>query len=198
MSCICNPVLWQHQHTYGHHSFTNEFDKDPDLHHFHLLLKVHKKIRTEPQFRYQSNWLYVAFAYLFVVFGTCIYIPWGMIETGSLYGIVNWQDKNRPSKAFGMRLHMTLYVWIIMVVPFYTHESPWTAFAAMFLHISTLGVTFAIFSQINHLNEPSLQGDMETRQLVVPSTNNKRPSIAGRHRWKPPTVLRPKVFCGLC
>ena len=37
MSFICNPIMWQQQHTYGHHSFTNEFDRDPDLHHFDVL-----------------------------------------------------------------------------------------------------------------------------------------------------------------
>jgi hypothetical protein len=43
MSMICNPILWQHQHTYDHYSFTNDFDYDPDLDHFALLLRVHKK-----------------------------------------------------------------------------------------------------------------------------------------------------------
>jgi linoleoyl-CoA desaturase len=163
MSLICNPVLWQHQHTYGHHSFTNEFDQDPDLHHFHLLLRVHKKIRYEAIFRYQSHWLFVGFAYLFVVFGTCFWIPLGMIQNGNLYGVVEWQDKDRPSKAIGIRLHMFLYIFVIMVLPCFTHQSMWTAVLAISLHVSTLGMIFAIFSQINHLNEASLEADMATR-----------------------------------
>jgi fatty acid desaturase len=163
MSLICNPVLWQHQHTYGHHSFTNEFDNDPDLHHFHLLLRVHRKIRYEKIFRYQSNTLFVGFAYLFVVFGTCFWIPWGMISTGSLYGVVDWHDKDRPSKAIGMRLHIALYVFVVIVLPLFAHKSLLAAILAISLHISTMGVIFAIFSQVNHLNEPSLEADMETR-----------------------------------
>jgi fatty acid desaturase len=171
MSLICNPVLWQHQHTYAHHSFTNEFDNDPDIRHFDFILRVHKRIRYEEQYRYQRNWMVVLLAYLFVVFGTCFYIPWGMIETGTLYGMVNWQDKDRPSKAFGMRIHLALYTFLIMVLPFFTHASSWMAFLAVFVHISTLGIVFAIFSQINHLNESSIGRNMDDRAL---SANNKR------------------------
>jgi linoleoyl-CoA desaturase len=164
MSFICNPILWQHQHTYGHHSFTNEFDHDPDLHHFHLLLRVHKRIRYESQFKYQSNWLYVIFAYFFVVFGTCFYIPWGVISTGTLYGVVDWTDQDRPTKNIGMRLHMAMYIFIVMIVPIFTHQTLSSAALAIYLHIATLGVVFALFSQINHLNEPSLEADMDSRK----------------------------------
>ena len=43
MTLICNPILWQQQHTYGHHSYTNEFGHDPDLHHFHLCYYHHRR-----------------------------------------------------------------------------------------------------------------------------------------------------------
>jgi fatty acid desaturase len=181
MSFICNPILWQHQHTYGHHSFTNDFDHDPDLHHFDKFIRVHKRIRYQSQFKYQSNWLYVMFAYLFVVFGTCFYIPWGMLATGTLYGIVDWSDQNRPSKAIGMKLHMALYVIIVAVVPLCTHQSIGAACLSMYLHVATLGLTFALFSQINHLNEHSLQSDMysrtaRAREAESPSTSSRRDS----------------------
>lgn len=67
MSLICNPILWQHQHTYGHHSFTNEFDRDPDLHHFDTLLRIHRQIKYKTHYQFQSNSLYVVFAYVWVV-----------------------------------------------------------------------------------------------------------------------------------
>jgi fatty acid desaturase len=191
MSFICNPILWQHQHTYGHHSFTNEFEHDPDLHHFDKFLRVHKRIRYQSQFRYQSNWLYVMFAYLFVVFGTCFYIPWGVISTNSLYGIIDWSDKDRPTKSIGMRLHLALYIFIVAGVPLWTHSSVINALFASYLHIGTLGLTFALFSQINHLNEPSLESDMVSRnsnfdkhpnQQQQPSTPTQRdPRLA--HSW---------------
>ena len=165
MSFICNPVMWQQQHTYGHHSFTNEFDRDPDLHHFELLLRVHKKFKYESRFQYQSSFLYVLFSYVFVVFGTCFWIPWGVLSEGTLYGIVEWHDKDRPTKFYGMILHLVCYVGIVLLIPMYTHESFGKAALASYIHVATLGITFALFSQINHLNEPSLEADMDNRQL---------------------------------
>mmetsp|Transcript_13804 Transcript_13804/g.34678 ORF Transcript_13804/g.34678 Transcript_13804/m.34678 type:complete len:538 (+) Transcript_13804:109-1722(+) len=164
MSFICNPVMWQQQHTYGHHSFTNEFDRDPDLHHFELLLRVHKKFKYESRFQYQSSFLYVLFAYIFVVFGTCFWIPWGVLSEGTLYGIIEWHDKDRPTKFYGMILHLVCYVGIVLLIPMYTHESFGKAALASYIHVATLGITFALFSQINHLNEPSLEADMDNRQ----------------------------------
>ena len=163
MSSICNPVMWQQQHTYGHHSFTNEFDRDPDLHHFDALLRVHKKFQYETKYRYQSNLFYVLFAYLFVVFGTCLWIPWGVLSEGTLYGIVDWDDKDRPTKFYGMLLHLVSYVGIVIVVPMYAHESFAKSALASYIHIATVGIIFALFSQINHLNEPSLESDMDSR-----------------------------------
>jgi fatty acid desaturase len=166
MFFICNPILWQHQHTYGHHSYTNEYGQDPDLHHFDLLLRVHKKIRYEAHFRLQRSSLYVMFAYLFVVFGTCFYIPWGVLSSGTLYGIIDWSDQDRPTKRWGMQLGWYMYILIVMVAPLCTHKSLSTAFLSIYLHISTLGIVFAFFSQINHLNEPSLESDMGSRRLM--------------------------------
>lgn len=164
MFLICNPIMWQQQHTYGHHSFTNEVSHDPDMHHFERMLRVHKGVQYDIKYRNQHNWLWVAFAYSFVVFGTAFYIPITMIQSGSLYGVVEWHDKDRPVKALGMRLHNLSYLLIVMVAPFFYHDSAWTALAAVTLHISTLGILFGIFSQVNHLNEASLESDMETRQ----------------------------------
>ena len=181
MSFICNPILWQQQHTYGHHSFTNEFDRDPDLHHFDVLLRVHKKLRYEPKYRFQSNILYVMFAYLFVVFGTCFWIPWSVLKDGTLYGMVDWNDKNRPIKYYGMLLHLISYLGIVIVVPICMHESMVKAALATYIHVGTLGITFALFSQINHLNEPSLKSDMDSRQRQLLS-NDKQQQQANHPR----------------
>lgn len=45
--CNCPAItlgLWLrtfHQHTYGHHSYTNDFALDPDVHHFEGILRMH-------------------------------------------------------------------------------------------------------------------------------------------------------------
>lgn len=164
MSFICNPVMWQQQHTYAHHSYTNEFDRDPDVHHFELLLRVHKRYKYEARFKYQTSFIYVLFAYMFVVFGTCFWIPWGVLKEGTLYNVVDWHDKHRPTKYYGMIFHLVSYLGIVLLVPMCTHESFGKAALAAYIHVATLGITFALFSQINHLNEPSLEADMDTRK----------------------------------
>ena len=172
MSLICNPIMWQHQHTYGHHSFTNEVYHDPDMHHYKRLLRVSDKFLHEKQHENQKNWLYVMFAFLFTVFGTCFWLPIYVIEAGTLYGCVNWQDKDRPMKAIGMHVHVVGYVLIIMVVPLFTNTSVLKGLLAVFVHIFTLGLEFAIFSQINHMTEAALEADMDTRRKRNTSSNS--------------------------
>lgn len=156
--------MWQHQHTYAHHSHTNEFDADPDLHHFHLLLRVHKRVQQQGDFyKNQTYRPFVFFAYTFVVFGTCFWIPLDMLLTGALYGIVDWTDRHRPLRACATAAHMVAYIVIIMIVPFFTSSSWYKALASVVLHLSTSGMLFGIFSQINHLNEASLDADSKTR-----------------------------------
>jgi len=170
MSLLCNPVMWQHQHTYAHHSHTNEFERDPDLHHFTTLIRVHRRFKQQSTYRFQSNWIFVLFAYSFVVFGTCFWIPCGMLREGSLYGIVEWTDRKRPLRSAGMLLHVIGYAGIIMIVPFCSDAlSWWSAAAAVIVHLTTSGLLFALFSQINHLNEASLVGDPMISNDSVPS-----------------------------
>ena len=190
MSFLCNPILWQHQHTYAHHSFTNEFDHDPDLHHFHTLLRVHWKFRSKGIYRYQMYWPFVMLAYTMVVFGTCFWIPWGVIQSGSLYGLVEWTDRQRPFRSLGMVLHTFGYIAFIMAIPFLAHESRWTAAAAVGIHVATAGLIFAIFSQINHLNEPSVKADMDNRQHPSPDRN---PIL--KNSWAAAQVETSNNFC---
>lgn len=164
MSLLCNPIMWQHQHTYAHHSHTNEFEHDPDLHHFHLLLRVHRRVQQQDYYKNQRSWLYVMFAYTFVVFGTCFWIPLDVVRTGFLYGIVEYTDRSRPLRAFGMVAHMAAYVVVIMVIPFFTAPSWYVALASVVVHISTSGFLFGIFSQVNHLSEACLEADVLSRK----------------------------------
>jgi fatty acid desaturase len=163
MSLICNPIMWQHQHTYGHHSFTNEFSHDPDLHHLDRFLRVHRLMEHSSIYEKQRQLWYVVVCYLLVVFGTCLKIPVDMMIEGHLNGVVEWQDRDRWSKQLGMRLHLALYVAIIVVAPFFAHSSSSRAAIAVALHIATLGSIFGYFSQVNHINEASLEADIETK-----------------------------------
>jgi len=159
ISLLCNPVMWQHQHTYAHHSHTNDYDHDPDLHHFTVFLRVHRRFKHDKIYGLQRNTVFVFFAYAFVVFGTCIKIPLGMIKTGTLYGIVEWTDGKRPLRAFMMLAHYALYIGTILIAPFFSGRPWYVALLAGVTHMATSGILFAIFSQINHLNEHSIETD---------------------------------------
>jgi len=161
ISLLCNPAMWQVQHTYAHHSHTNDFDHDPDLHHFDIFLRVHRRIQHEKMHDYQRNRFYVFFAYSFVVFGTCLKIPVGMMTTGTLYGMAEWTDRKRPARALILWVHFALYLAIIVFSPFFSGKSFLVALLSVIVHIATAGLLFAIFSQINHLNELSLELPMD-------------------------------------
>ena len=171
MSLLCNPIMWQHQHTFAHHSHTNSFDHDPDLHHFVSFLRVHRRFQQSDVYKYQSNRFFVFFAYAFVVFGTCFWIPWGMIQEGSLYSMVEWTDRQRPWRTAGLILHFMAYTVLVLLLPFWVHVNWLAALGAAVVHVATSGLLFAIFSQINHLNEGSLDFDTKRHEERDPALN---------------------------
>ena len=125
---------------------------------------MHKRFLYEAKYQYQSNWLYVILAYVFTVFGECCWIPISMLETGSLYnGALRLQDRDRPIKAIGFCLHTAAYVFIVMIIPLFTSETLGHGLAAVTVHIATLGITFALFSQINHLTQDSVEAGSRDR-----------------------------------
>lgn len=171
MSLLANPVVWQHQHTYAHHSHTNSFAHDPDLHHFETLLRVHRKFPLRDRYRLQSSPVFVVLAWALVVVGTCFWIPWSVLQSGSLYGMVP------VSRPWGMWLHFALYFGGVMVAPFFSHATPGGAILAVLTHMFTSGLLFAFFSQINHLNEPSLDSSA-SETSTAPSSSSSSSSWA--------------------
>lgn len=172
ISFLCNPIMWQHQHTYAHHSYTNDFDHDPDLHHFSIFLRVHRKFQSESIYKNQSSIFFVFFAYAFVVFGECIKIPLEMMKTGWLYGMVEYTDQKRPFRAFSMYFHYSAYMALIVLSPFFSGKSFFVALSCVIIHIVVAGWLFAIFSQINHLNEFSIEtadGDTKDKRMLEES-----------------------------
>jgi fatty acid desaturase/cytochrome b involved in lipid metabolism len=188
ISWLCNPIMWQHQHTYAHHSFTNEFDHDPDLHHFTTFLRVHRKFQQNCIYRNQANWMYVFWAYTFVTFGACFWIPWGVLREQTLYGLVDWTDRKRPSRTAAFVFHLVTYFGLVMVLPFWTHGTWYKACLGVILHMTTSGLIFAFFSQINHINELSLD-----EKVVKLHRSTLDPTV--RDSWAVAQVEASNNFC---
>lgn len=153
ISMICSPLMWYHQHTFGHHSYTNEFDHDPDLHHFSFL-RTHERFAFEERYRWQIHRLYVYFHYGLVVFGETIWIPYKMLGSGTIHGITNLPNLNLTGQLVGV-LHLVLYFYFLLYLPATTIGGlKGVVFPTLFLF--GVGLWFGLFSQINHLNHDSI------------------------------------------
>jgi linoleoyl-CoA desaturase len=170
MSLLCNPIMWQHQHTYAHHSHTNDSLHDPDLHHFDILLRVHRRCKYKGLYKHQTNLLWVILAYSLVVFGTCIKIPLSVMTTGFIYGMVENTDRKRRFRAFSMLVHYVAYLGMIVIAPFFSGKSWGICSLCVLIHLGVAGLLFAFFSQINHLNEQSLENKQITDGKVPQSS----------------------------
>jgi fatty acid desaturase len=106
-------------------------------------------------------------SYSCTAFGLCVGIPLSMIKTGSLYGLAEWTDRKRPLRAIGMWTHLILYLGIVIVCPFFTSSSVVKAAASVLLHVATSGLIFGIFTQINHLNEASVEINPRNRKNLA-------------------------------
>jgi len=184
---LCNPIMWQHQHTYAHHSHTNSVEDDPDLHHFTSLLRVHRQFKREGVHGMQRYRAWVIFAYCFVVFGECVKIPLGMLTTGSLYGVVEWTDRHDWGKKSGLVGHYVSYLGGVILGPVLFSERPWyIGMACSVVHMALTGLLFAVFSQINHLNEQALDASSGSGAKLPPKLASS---------WAARQVVTSNDFC---
>ena len=73
--------------------------------------------------------------------------------------MVEYTDQKRPIRAFSMCFHYISYLALIFVAPYFSDQSWGVAFSCGIIHIFSAGWLFAVFSQINHLNEFSIETD---------------------------------------
>jgi hypothetical protein len=52
---------------------------------------------------------------------------------------------------------MAVYALVVIAIPLLAHSSLATATLAIYVLLTTIGLVFSLFSQINHLNEPSME-----------------------------------------
>lgn len=153
MAPITSPFVWMHQHTYAHHSFTNDFGRDPDLHHFSFL-RAHPRYPWVQRYRPQRGRLYVYTWYLFVVLGAALWLPLKALATGTLHGVT---DLRRGGGAHRARviIHIIVFIWAIFIQPCFYMEVHIAIFKGM-QYLCFAGLLFGFFSQVNHLDDHSI------------------------------------------
>jgi fatty acid desaturase len=187
ISLISNPIIWQHQHSFAHHSYTNDHDHDPDLHHFHALMRYTKVQKYFPWHKNQLNPLYIFLSFAFTCYGTCHWNVLRFIFERSLHGTVGWSDRKRFVRTFALFFHSIVYFTVIVIVPFFVHKSSWMALLAGILHMAASGGTFAVFSQVGHVSEYTLDRD-------ITKSKAKRHDLA-KVSWAAEQIESTNDFC---
>ncbi|CAM9661721.1 unnamed protein product, partial [Choristocarpus tenellus] len=149
MSLISSPFLWMHQHTYAHHSFTNDVHCDPDLHHFTRFLRTHPLIQEFVSYRMQVYRLYVYMCYTLTVLGETLWIPLNLLLTGDIYGVMP-VPMPQSTRWFSSRLygaaqvsHLLLFTLAIVVAPLVYGGGT----GALMTYLALSGLLFGLFSQ---------------------------------------------------
>jgi len=200
MALLCSPILWLNQHTYAHHSHTNDFDRDPDMHHFPFL-RTHKRTKFQNKYLAQAYRVYVWLWYLFITFGECLWLPIRSMMFESLYELCRF-----PGPGFGFfgwfitLLHFVGFSTVIIYTPFVSLPLA-SAITVVLLYLSITGIFFGVFSQINHLNEESVKKDDGKKTIGLISKNESDKNLSIRVRklnidsWATSQVKTSNNFC---
>jgi len=158
IALLCSPALWLNQHTYAHHSHTNEYDRDPDMHHFPFL-RNHTRTPPHRRYKHQVYRLYVWVWYLFISFGECIWLPIRSMVTGTLYSLMHFPGEGLGWKGWAVTLAHWSWFFLFIIAPPFRHLSALRACATVVAYLALTGIYFGVFSQINHLNAESVVSD---------------------------------------
>jgi Cytochrome b5-like Heme/Steroid binding domain len=153
IALIASPFMWAQQHTYAHHSHTNDFELDPDLHHFGWL-RTHARTPWGQSFSLQSRRCYVYAWYALVVFGEALWLPLKLLVSGDIHGVTAVPGGATVTARAVQIAHFVLYSCACVIMPLRCGGGV----SAVVAFLATSGLLFGWFSQINHLNARSVPG----------------------------------------
>ncbi len=155
MGLLSSPFLWMHQHTYAHHSFTNVYGKDPDLHHFYFLRVCNKKSWAW-KFILQAEVMYIWLWWSLIVFGEAVWLPIRVIMSGrldsALEGVEGRVRGLRPLAS--MIIHLLIYLMSVAIIPLCWGNEAFTWKFLIFYWLWS-GIAFGTFTQVSHLHKDS-------------------------------------------
>ncbi len=155
MGLLSSPFLWMYQHTYAHHSFTNEYEKDPDLHHF-FFLRVCSKKSWAWKFIPQAEVMYVWLWWSLITFGEAVWLPLRVVLSRRLESALEGvEGRARSLRSTGSLVsHLLIYLMIVTIFPLMWGSKAFTWKFVVFYWLYS-GITFGVFTQVSHLNKDS-------------------------------------------
>eukprot|EP01084_Bolivina_argentea_P267811 454717_1 len=157
MGLLSSPFLWMYQHTYAHHSYTNIYEKDPDLHHF-FFLRVCSQKSWARKYVLQASVIYVCLWWSMITFGEAVWLPFRAIMSGrldsALEGVEGRVWALRP--IVSLTTHVFLYLSIVAIIPLCWGNEAFTWESIIFYWLFS-GITFGVFTQVSHLCKGSFE-----------------------------------------
>ncbi len=150
---LSSPSTWYHQHTIGHHAYTNIGHKDPDLAHAPQLMREHNSIRWRPSHTNQANYLRIL-----LVWSTACGI--GLNILSDIRSVIKLTFNNVVPCVQRSRLRLAahvlgrvFYIYFTYAWPFFVFPA-WKAIIWAVVPTSVFSMCFMLNSQINHMVGP--------------------------------------------
>jgi delta11-fatty-acid desaturase len=150
-----SPFTWFHQHVIGHHVYTN-MQEDPDLHHGRSFW------RYSPDRKYRSFFKYQLYYFLLIWTQITMFLAFVLDSTFMLrghYESIRMMTATKQRKIIHVLGRITtfslFYLW-----PFVTSMSWMEAIIFSIVPNAIFSACFGISSQLNHINEENMHGDV--------------------------------------
>jgi len=157
-----SPKLWMHQHVIGHHVFTNDAARDPDIRVAPGLLRQALRIGWCPRHARQGRLPRLVLLYAIAL----VIRPLLRDHLQRLRGWFNGAVPLVFGSPWRRRLHIfgrlavaaSFLVWPFLLFPL------WKAIVFALVPMMILGELFALFSQVNHVTGPNVAAGAEPRR----------------------------------
>ena len=169
---LSSPSVWYHQHTIGHHAYTNIGHKDPDLAHAPQLMREHKSIRWKSTHSNQAHFLRILFVWS-VASGIGLNILSDMrslvkLTYNNAVPCLQRSRSNLAAHLFGRLFYVcAVYVWPFFAFPL-SKAIVWST-----VPNAIFSVCFMLNSQINHMVGPCIDASSKNfyKHQIVTAQN---------------------------